>query len=134
MTAPRVASRPSAAVLLPLVGLLVAPSLACADAAEEAYATYCAQCHQLDGQGIKGTYPALDGSAIVNGDIKLLARLVLDGGFANNAMPAFKVQLSDAQAAEILSYLRTSWSNKAGPVTAAQIAARAEDQAAAARP
>lgn len=134
MSAPRIASRPLAAVLLSLAGPLVAPSTVLADAAEEAYATYCAQCHQLDGQGIKGTYPALDGSAIVNGDVKLLARLVLDGGFANNAMPAFKVQLSDVLAAEILSYLRTAWSNRAGPVTAAQVAARGDETAPAARP
>ena len=133
MSAPRVVSWPLAA-LLPLAGLLVVPATVRADGAEEAYATYCAQCHQLDGQGIRGTYPALDGSAIVNGDVKLLARLVLDGGFANNAMPAFKVQLSDAQAAQILSYLRTSWGNTAGAVTAAQVAARSDEAATAARP
>jgi mono/diheme cytochrome c family protein len=116
--------RPS--TLLSLAVLLVVPSALRADGAEEAYGTYCGQCHQLDGQGIKGTYPPLDGSAIVNGDAKLLARLVLDGGFPNNAMPAFKVQLTDAQAAQILSFIRTSWSNRAGSVSAEQVAARHE--------
>jgi mono/diheme cytochrome c family protein len=95
-------------------------------AAQEAYGTYCGMCHQFDGRGVQGTYPALDGSAIVNGDPRLLARLVLDGGFPNNAMPMFRATLSDADAAQILSYLRTAWGNSAVPVTEADIAARNE--------
>jgi len=41
-------------------------------------------------------------------------------------MPAFRDVLNDQQAAEILSYIRTSWSNKASPITPAEIAARNE--------
>jgi mono/diheme cytochrome c family protein len=51
---------------------------------------------------------------------------VLDGGFPNNAMPMFRATLSDADAAQILSYLRTAWGNSAVPVTEADIAARNE--------
>lgn len=93
-------------------------------AAQETYGTYCGMCHQFDGKGVQGTYPALDGSVIVNGDPRLLARLVLDGGFPNNAMPVFRATLSDADAAQILSYLRTAWGNSAVPVTEVDIAAR----------
>ncbi|MGH8119041.1 MAG: cytochrome c oxidase subunit II, partial [Gammaproteobacteria bacterium] len=34
---------------------------------EEVYKNTCAICHQADGKGLPGTFPALDGSAIVNG-------------------------------------------------------------------
>lgn len=101
-----------------------APSVARADTPQEAYATWCGRCHQFDGKGIQGMYPPLDGSAIVTGDAKLLARLVLDGGFPNNAMPAFRDVLDDELAAKILTYMRTAWGNRASPVTAADVAAR----------
>lgn len=97
-----------------------------ADTPQEAYATWCGRCHQFDGKGIPNLYPALDGSLIVTADQKLLARLVLDGGFANNAMPAFRDVLDDELAAKILSYIRTAWSNKATPLAPADIAARNE--------
>jgi len=97
-----------------------------AETPQEAYAAWCGRCHNFNGKGVPGLYPGLDGSLIVTADAKLLARLVLDGGFANNAMPAFRDVLNDQQAAEILSYIRTSWSNKATPITPAEIAARNE--------
>jgi len=115
---------------LPLLGVAIfvvgsaMPDAGHAESAQEAYATWCGRCHQFDGTGIPGSYPALDGSAIVTADGKLLARLVLDGGFPNNAMPAFRDALDDELAATILTYLRISWSNKASPVTAADVAAR----------
>lgn len=104
----------------------VAGASAAAETPQEAYAAWCGRCHQFDGKGIPGLYPSLNGSVIVTADAKLFARLVLDGGFANNAMPAFRDVLSNQQAAEILSYIRTSWDNKASPITPAEIAARNE--------
>jgi len=97
-----------------------------AETSQETYAAWCGRCHNFNGKGVPGLYPGLDSSLIVTADAKLLARLVLDGGFANNAMPAFRDVLNDQQAAEILSYIRTSWSNKASPITPAEIAARNE--------
>jgi mono/diheme cytochrome c family protein len=104
----------------------VVSASASAETPQEAYAAWCGRCHNFTGKGVPGLYPGLDGSLIVTADAKLLARLVLDGGFANNAMPAFREVLNDQQAAEILSYIRTSWSNKASPITPAEIAARNE--------
>jgi cytochrome c oxidase subunit 2 len=34
---------------------------------EKVYTANCIPCHQANGQGVKGAFPALDGSAIVNG-------------------------------------------------------------------
>ena len=94
------------------------------ESAQEAYAAWCGRCHQFDGKGVDGLYPGLDGSLIVTADAKLLARLVLDGGFANNAMPAFRGVLDDELAAKVLTYTRTAWSNRAAPVTIKDIVER----------
>jgi mono/diheme cytochrome c family protein len=94
------------------------------ESAQEAYAAWCGRCHQFDGKGVEGLYPALAGSLLVTADAKLLARLVLDGGFANNAMPAFRDVLDDELAAKVLTYTRTAWGNGATPVTIKDIVER----------
>lgn len=105
--------------------LAAASAAAHADgAAQEAYATYCGGCHQFDGVGIPGTYPALAGSAIVNGEARELLRLVLDGGFENVAMPRFGGVLDDELVAMILTYVRVSWGNQSPPISAAEVANR----------
>lgn len=109
-----------------VVAAIVASTPTRAETPQEAYAAWCGRCHNFNGKGVPGLYPGLDGSLIVTADAKLLARLVLDGGFANNAMPAFRDVLNEEKAAEILSYIRTSWSNKASPITPAEIATRNE--------
>jgi Cytochrome c, mono- and diheme variants len=80
---------------------------------EEVYKTTCAVCHQPNGQGVPGTFPALDGGAIANGPAAEHIKLVLGG---KNLMPAFGVQLSDVDIAAAITYERNSWSNKAGDV------------------
>ena len=57
----------------------------------EIYGKSCATCHMEDGAGIPGAFPALKGSAVVNGDIIAQTNLILNG---RNAMPAFGKQLS----------------------------------------
>lgn len=78
------------------------------------YQQYCASCHKEDGKGIKGAFPALSGSAIVQGAPEKLSALVLNG--TQKQMPAFKF-LTDDDAAQILTYIRTQWGNKAGEVS-----------------
>jgi ubiquinol-cytochrome c reductase cytochrome c subunit len=84
----------------------------------------CAACHQAAGGGVPGTAPPLAGSTLVNGDAMRLAKLVLDGGFRNPAMPRFEAILKPDQAAAVLSYIRTSWGNRSGAVTSDDIRAR----------
>jgi cytochrome c oxidase subunit 2 len=70
----------------------------------------CAVCHQASGKGLPGTFPALDGSPIVNGPKAVQIALVLNG---KNAMPSWK-QLSDVEIASVITYERNSWSNHTG--------------------
>ena len=72
---------------------------------------FCQACHQANGQGVKGTFPALDNSPVVHDKAQQIA-IILNG---KNAMPAWK-QLSDVELAAVATYTRTSWSNKDEPV------------------
>lgn len=77
------------------------------------YATNCVSCHQADGNGIDGLFPALNGSAIVNGSAEEMINLLLNG---KNLMPAFKEQLNDADLAAVMTHERNSWDNTAKDV------------------
>jgi len=80
---------------------------------EKVYAANCVACHQASGQGVKGTFPALDGSKIVTGPKEAQIDRVLNGK-QGTAMAAFGTQLSDTDIAAAITYTRNSWGNKTG--------------------
>jgi cytochrome c oxidase subunit 2 len=103
--------------------LAAAPALARAATAPDGktvYAGYCQACHQAAGQGMKPVFPALAGSAIVNGPPGPAIDRVLNG---KSSMPPFKGQLDDGQIAAVVTYVRAAFGNHAGPVTPAEVAA-----------
>ncbi len=77
----------------------------------EVYGKSCATCHMEDGAGIPGAFPALKGSAVVNGDIVAQTNLILNG---RNAMPAFGKQLSANELAAVITYTRNALGNSKG--------------------
>lgn len=77
---------------------------------EKVYAANCVACHQANGKGVPGAFPALDGDAIVNGPKLAQFNIVLNGKLA---MPAWKSVLNDTDIAAVITYTRNSWSNKA---------------------
>jgi cytochrome c6 len=88
----------------------------------------CAACHQANGKGIPGAFPALAGNALVQGAPADAATVLLKG---RGGMPDFSGSLSDADIAQVLSYARSSWGNKAGVIPDTEVAAlRASLQAA----
>ena len=84
------------------------------------YAQHCAACHQPDGTGLAGAFPALVGSPIVNDtDIDLYVKIILQGYDARKefgVMPGFADQLTDEEITAIINHERTSWGNKSEPV------------------
>ena len=82
---------------------------------EKVYAANCVACHQANGQGVKGAFPALDGSKVVTGPKEAQIGLVMNGK-PGTAMAAFGKQLSDTELAAVISYTRNSWGNKTGEV------------------
>jgi mono/diheme cytochrome c family protein len=96
------------------------------------YETRCLVCHQADGGGVPNMNAPLDGSSNVVGNniarlVKIIKggyseRIALDGYFYSNAMTA-NPDLTDADISNVLSFIRTSWSNKASKITVAQVQA-----------
>ena len=77
---------------------------------EKVYAANCVACHQANGAGVPGAFPALAGSAVVNGPQDGQIGILLNG---KNAMPAWKSTLSDTEIAAVITYTRNSFGNKA---------------------
>lgn len=100
------------------------------------YLQRCMACHQMDGGGVPRLNPPLDGASKVRGGDKfyliravikgMTERVEIDGEYYDNNMSA-NADLTDAQIADVLTYIRNNWSNKASVVTAAEVkAARAK--------
>jgi len=82
---------------------------------EQVYATNCAACHQANGQGLPGAFPALAGSAIATGPAAGHMDIVMHGK-SGTAMAAYKDLLNDADLAAVITYERNSWGNSASVV------------------
>lgn len=90
---------------------------------EQVYQANCAACHQADGMGMAGVFPAISGSKVANGPIEDHIALVLNG-VPGTAMAAFAGMLSDADVAAVVTYQRNAWNNKMGDLAQpAEIAA-----------
>jgi mono/diheme cytochrome c family protein len=111
-----------------------AQELSQADRGKKIFSANCAVCHQPNGLGAQGQgYPPLAGSEIVNGGSRRPAMIVLKGlqgpitvkgmQFGTAVMQPWEKTLTDAKIADVLTYVRQEWGNKAGPISAAQIAA-----------
>ena len=108
-----------------------APAAMAFETGQSLYNDNCSACHQRSGVGIKGAFPALIGGKMVTGPLPALIPTVLNG---RGGMPAFKSDLSDAQMALVLSYIRSSWGNRAPAVTTAQVIQARIKASAAAKP
>ena len=100
---------------------------------QKVYKATCIACHQADGLGVQRLNPPLVKTKWVLGDKKLLAKIVLeglkggeieiDGDDFHNPMPPMDKQLTDQQIADVLTYVRNSFGNKASAVTVAEVKA-----------
>ena len=97
---------------------------------ETVFTTNCSACHAANGQGAPSVAPPLAGNDVVTGDPKkvitivangLNAKIVVKGQEWNGTMPPWKSTLSNKQIAEVITYIRNSWGNKASPVTEADV-------------
>lgn len=91
---------------------------------EQMYNIHCAACHNANGEGMAGVFPALKGSAMVMNDDPSQHIDNVMNGKPGTAMAAFAGRLSDAEMAAVITYERNAWGNNTGQhVTAADIAA-----------
>ncbi len=94
---------------------------------------FCGTCHQPDGKGLpEAGFPPLANTNWVEGDKETLIKISLKGlagpiEVAGKTYPGqvpmtgFESLVSDQELAAVLTYIRTSFGNKASPVTAADI-------------
>lgn len=80
---------------------------------EKVYSANCVACHQANGMGVPGAFPALNGSKVATGPVADHLNLVINGK-PGTAMVAFGKQLSDADIAAVVTYERNAWDNKTG--------------------
>ena len=87
---------------------------------EKIYNSTCAACHQPNGQGIPGTFPALAGSAVATESDKLDQHIdVVVNGVQGTAMQAFAQQLTMQEIAAVVTYERNAWGNDTGEMVQA---------------
>lgn len=94
------------------------------------YDSWCMPCHQQDGSGVPGLNPALFNSDAVSGDKQILIKWVLKGTtekkaindtwYSNNMPP--QDFLKDEEIAAVLTYIRSSFGNKASKINAKEVA------------
>jgi len=98
---------------------------------EKIYKQYCLSCHQADAGGVPNLTPPLINTPYVLGDKERLIKIVLNGLNENleindenfaNPMPPLNI-LKDRQIADVLTYVRSSFGNKASAITAAEVKA-----------
>jgi len=93
----------------------------------------CITCHQADGLGVQRMNPPIVKTKWILGDKKALAKIVLnglkggeiiiDGDEFHNPMPPLSAQLNDQQIADVLTFVRNNFGNKASAVTIADVKA-----------
>nr|WP_236668856.1 cytochrome c [Hymenobacter rubidus] len=108
----------------------VAASSAAVLKGKSIYTQNCLTCHQADGLGVDGLNPPLAKTDYVLGDKTRLIGVLLNGlkGVDINGeeyhgvMPA-QTYLNDQQMADVLTYIRNGFGNKASAVTVAEVKA-----------
>lgn len=98
-------------------------------AGEKVFKKYCISCHQADGGGVPHLTPPLINTSYVLGDKETLIKIVLNGlknvdideETYSNPMPPLGSILKDQQIADVLTFVRNSFGNKASAVTAAEV-------------
>jgi cytochrome c oxidase subunit 2 len=94
---------------------------------EKVYGRSCVACHQANGQGVPGAFPALAHGPITTGPIAGHIDIVVNGSKKNPAMAAWKGQLSDMELAAVITYERNAFGNTMGDmVQPKEIAAAAK--------
>lgn len=77
---------------------------------EEIYNTRCAACHQINGAGIPGFYPALAGSDVVLNDKPKHIEILMEG-VRGSQMQSFAEQLNEVEMASVITFTRQAWGN-----------------------
>lgn len=98
---------------------------------KQVYLEQCLACHQADAGGVSGMNPPLIKTKWILGDKTTLVQVVLKGmtgeveinGDTYHNVMAPHSDLTDQQIADVLTYVRNNFGNKATAITAAEVKA-----------
>lgn len=101
------------------------------EAGKKIYDQYCVVCHQVSGQGVPNAFPPIVQTDYVSGNTERLIGIVLNGltgeievnGEVYNGVMVAHNFLSDAEVADVITYVRSNFGNDAPAVTAEEVAA-----------
>lgn len=112
-----------------IVSFSQAPKPSPAEAGKKVFIKSCLVCHQADGAGVPGLNPPLGKTDWVTGDKRRLINIILKGldtpiqvngeEYANPMPP--QPQLTDQEIADVLTYIRSNFGNKASAVTVTEV-------------
>jgi mono/diheme cytochrome c family protein len=98
------------------------------DSGRKIYTLQCLACHQIDGLGAPPMNPPLTGKRVLGEKKKLIEIVILglatheeiDGTKYQNVMPPHP-EMKDQEIADVLTYIRNSFGNKAQSVKASEV-------------
>ena len=91
------------------------------------YAANCQSCHQANGEGLKGAFPPLKGSPVVDGDnLELYVDIIMNGydarpEYGTMAAVGTNMSFNEKQVAALINYERSSWGNNGKKVSPEEI-------------
>ena len=99
---------------------------------KKTFALRCASCHQPNGLGIANQYPPLAGSEWVTANPELITKIILKGlkgeivvkgekYGTSAAVNMVAVDINDREIANVSTYVRNAWGNKASELTEDQV-------------
>ncbi|MDP3070530.1 MAG: copper-containing nitrite reductase [Opitutaceae bacterium] len=97
---------------------------------KQVYMGLCFACHQADGNGLPGVFPPLAKSDYMLADRERAIRTILkgmtgkvtvNGQTYDSVMPPLEAAITDAQAADVLTYVFNAWGNSGDAFTPAQV-------------
>lgn len=96
------------------------------------YSAKCNGCHGADGRGSGASFPALAGSAWVNGETERLAMIILNGlegpvsdGKTYGVMPPQGIGMTAEDLAGVMTFVRNNFGNTTGDVVSLDMARKA---------
>jgi len=83
------------------------------------YVEYCAECHQMDGQGWSTLYPRLAGNPIVT--LHDPSPIIETVTYGQGSMMGFREKITSDDIGAVLTYIRNTWGNSASAVSPRQV-------------
>lgn len=102
---------------------------------EALYATYCANCHQEDGTGLRKLIPPLENSDYMLKDVKrtlciikygMEGKILVNGTDYHQKMPDNE-QLKDIEIAQIATFIYNSWGNQQGYISVREVSSHLDN-------